>query len=99
MFIENADQDLVIPASPTAGSVNERLKAIDDKLPTANYLTGTAAEAGSGYSTHSAAQAGTDAASKVLATPAQLLKTDVSGKAALGNMVVKHLQPDAVSDD
>jgi len=31
-----------IPGSPTAGSINERVKAIDDKLPSASYLRGTA---------------------------------------------------------
>jgi len=30
-----------IPALPTGDSVNERLKAIDDKLPSKSYLTGT----------------------------------------------------------
>lgn len=31
-----------IPGSPTANSVNERVKAIDDKLPSKNYLRGSA---------------------------------------------------------
>lgn len=31
-----------IPGTPTADSINERLKSVDDKLPSKNYLTGTA---------------------------------------------------------
>lgn len=31
-----------IGGSPTAGSINERVKAVDDKLPSKTYLTGTA---------------------------------------------------------
>src|SRR3989337_1494054 len=31
-----------IPVSPTADSVNERVKAIDDKLPSATYIMGSA---------------------------------------------------------
>jgi len=34
--------DSTVPGSPTADSINERIKAIDDKLPSATYLRGTA---------------------------------------------------------
>lgn len=34
--------DTAIPGSPTADSINERVKAIDDKLPSKAYLRGTA---------------------------------------------------------
>ena len=39
-----------------------------------------------GFSTHSAGDAGTDAASKILATPAQKLATDASGHVTASNM-------------
>ena len=37
----DAALNTAIPGSPTADSVNERLKAIDDKLPSATYLKGS----------------------------------------------------------
>lgn len=39
--------DTEIPGAPTAGSVNERMAAVDDKLPSASYITGTAQSDGS----------------------------------------------------
>lgn len=38
--------DTAVPGTPTANSINERIKAIDDKLPSAAYLTGTATSNG-----------------------------------------------------
>lgn len=38
--------DTAVPSTPTANSINERLKAIDDKLPSAAYLVGTADSGG-----------------------------------------------------
>lgn len=40
--VDNA-LDTAIPGSPTANSVNERVKAIDDKLPT-NYIMGSSSQ-------------------------------------------------------
>jgi len=37
----NSVLNTAIPGSPTANSINERIKAIDDKLPSADYLSGT----------------------------------------------------------
>ena len=34
--------DAAIPGSPTANSINERVKAVDDKLPSKDYLSGSA---------------------------------------------------------
>lgn len=37
----DAALDTAIPGAPTANSINERLKAIDDKLPSKSYLAGS----------------------------------------------------------
>ena len=49
-----------IPGSPAAGSVNERVKAIDDKLPSADYISGFA-DADGGLATAAKADINTQA--------------------------------------
>lgn len=52
--------DTAIPASPTSNSVNERVKAVDDKLPSSTYLKGSA-DADGGMDTADKADVNTEA--------------------------------------
>jgi len=67
--------DTAIPTNPTSNSVNERLKTIDDKLPSKTYLTGT----GNSDGDVDMAEATGNFPGTVAKSAATLASTDVSG--------------------
>ena len=88
----DAALNTAIPGTPTADSLNERVKALDDNYTAARATKVDNLDATvSSRSNHTAAAAGTDAAGKVLVTPGNKLATDASGRVTVADIIAAAL--------